>query len=496
MKINYFSNNLKSQENTFVRNGNLFEKLTFGKRISNLLGYRKDTVIEFFDYCIKFNSSKFQVEVNLNHTKTAKKVLEKISLDASYIPSKDKTVMHSYFSYDDWLNRYGMPNMKTDPFIWFKNFKLYESNVFDNVLKFTIEKRGLFLKFPNFNANKNYWYSGTNGGLTIFKKRDEFHESVFTLHDVFHYVFPDPLLYGDESFEDIKLYVAYRLMSEAFSLVMADIYSVFKFKNKNIVFDYDFSKRKIFPIFDNMKNKMDLNTKDGLEKLLYSVSFYIFTGDDKEILKYGPDLNMLQDFKNKYSVFFWQDLEWNNHNYSDFLTRKFDTELMNKYKISRPEFVYQDLEKLKNEVSSGNKIIFKKLFALFYTQLVEALEYSPNNNLEANENARIKKYLYGQIRPSYLYSKQFPKITDELEKIYSEILKARNEISYDKFCIKYTSFLDELKLNNVLDLDTAEIYKTSYPLFNPKYINYDKNQITDDNYKEMLYNYFGEDLVF
>ena len=284
-------------------------------------------------------------------------------------------------------------------------------------------------------------------------------------------------------------------MSEAFSLVMADIYSVAQFKTHNIIFDYDFGKRKIFPIYDSMKSKMDLTKVDGLKELLYAVSFYIFTGNDKEILRFNPNLDRLNEFKEKYSVFFWQDIEWNDHNFKDFLSKRFEETLIEKYKNIKPEFTFFDLVKLRKLICNHDKIVFKKLFDLFFDQLVEAMSYNSFFSDQTNIGNRIKKYLYGQLRPVYLYSEKFPNKANPIIELYEKDLNLPSIQTYDNFCIKFTGFLDELKMNNILDLDLAEIYKTSYPLFNPKYINYDKHQISEENYKVMVHNYFSESLI-
>ena len=69
----------------------------------------------------------------------------------------------------------------------------------------------------------NYWCPGMNAGIPFVRKRDPVHEITFTAHDFGHFLIPDLVFTGELSANVRKTYILYRMMSEATTLVFADM---------------------------------------------------------------------------------------------------------------------------------------------------------------------------------------------------------------------------------------------------------------------------------
>jgi hypothetical protein len=85
---------------------------------------------------------------------------------------------------------------------------------------------GMFPKVWKYSRQKNYWNLPYNSGIPIVPKKDEIHEGTFMFHDIFHFLFMDPLLTFHETQLEKKVYIMHRMMSEAITLVMADMFLI------------------------------------------------------------------------------------------------------------------------------------------------------------------------------------------------------------------------------------------------------------------------------
>ncbi|GEM_PF-6322027 len=115
----------------------------------------------------------------------------------------------------------GAVAFKGDPKSWITSspfLRKLDTPMYSHLVNFALNERGMFPKVWQMEAQKNYWNSTYNSGLPIVKKRDPIHEGTFMLHDIWHFVFVDPIIIGKESELDTMTYVANRLMSEAFTV--------------------------------------------------------------------------------------------------------------------------------------------------------------------------------------------------------------------------------------------------------------------------------------
>lgn len=143
--------------------------------------------------------------------------------------------------------------------------EVYKNKLFKNLIN-NILNSGIFIRRASDRKEKNYWLPGLNAGIPLTPKKDEFHELTFMFHDIMHFIYPD-LLVVDNIESSKNKYIISRMMSEAFTLVLADMLFVDLLKNSG--FDYDFSKRKIYPIFEKCKFEIKPENINKLKELLW-----------------------------------------------------------------------------------------------------------------------------------------------------------------------------------------------------------------------------------
>lgn len=124
----------------------------------------------------------------------------------------------------------GSPDFSKSPEEWIRRNPFFEKlrpkPFYDRLLAFNLDKRGIFLKVWSYRAQRNYFHPSVNSGLPLIKKDDPVHEGTFMMHDMFHYIFRDPIITGHETDEERVVYIACRMISEACTLVLADMTAV------------------------------------------------------------------------------------------------------------------------------------------------------------------------------------------------------------------------------------------------------------------------------
>lgn len=175
-------------------------------------------------------------------------------------------------------------------------------------------QNGTFFRAKRTKRDGNYWLPGLNGGIPFTGKKDRVHELTYLVHDMMHQVMPDLVFDGNTSPAAQRTYEVARMMSEARSLVLADML----FTDHLAVLDpegYDWGKRKIHPLYEAMKQ-----VGMSLDDIVWAVTNYVMTGDDALL----PAGQAAQDFKDKYAAFFSADWRWTRENFKAFAARAVD----------------------------------------------------------------------------------------------------------------------------------------------------------------------------
>jgi adenylate kinase family enzyme/uncharacterized protein YecT (DUF1311 family) len=192
---------------------------------------------------------------------------------------------------------------------------------------------GAYLRYAWNRRHANYFLTPV-AGLPATPKDDAIHEFVFQTHDLGHLVIQELLFDGaHDSFAHRTCFIAVRMLSEAMTMVAADMLVVDCMLAAKRVGgpaarlmpdDYDWNKRRIYPLFKATGLKLaDAATQqereENLFRLMQANADCLLKGDDSAYLaliqQAGGDVAALAAFKQKYVPFFVSDFEWCLKNY-------------------------------------------------------------------------------------------------------------------------------------------------------------------------------------
>lgn len=367
-----------------------------------------------------------------------------------------------------------------DPFRFIESHKYYSMsevkaspiyNVFVHVIN-----NGLFFKSAINRRMNNYWLPGLNGGLPMVPKKDEIHETTFMTHDFGHFALPDLLFTGNHSSKHRMIYIAWRMLSEAVTMSLADMLFIDIIKKKGI--QYDYRERKIYPLFEDLG--INLNDKITLHKNLKNVIYahyrYCLLGDDtvyKSLLdKNGSSYDNLNKFKVKYRPFYVQDYKWTNANYQNMVK---NADNFRYWYRTVKDILPSDLmtiDEVSGMIDSEDFVeILDFIFEYVYENRISkyALESVPKNPSYL-KNAFLK-YMCGQFMIFARYNfVDHKKYTDPI----FEILKGDvGKLEIEQCRGYYEEFLKKLLKQNLITTDDYNTYKEVYPIFDPSYLSYD-----------------------
>ncbi|MCB0329274.1 MAG: hypothetical protein KDD70_06415 [Bdellovibrionales bacterium] len=359
-----------------------------------------------------------------------------------------------------------------------------------------VVNEGVFFRSAKNRREKNYWFAALNGGLPFTPKRDPIHEAKYTVHDLGHMDILEPVFSGKNSPELARVYCAARMMSEAFTLVEADM--IFPHALAEGGVQYNFEKHQAYPLFRSLG--IDLkdpdNRKANLRKIFYANARYCLTGDDSEYRKLLGDSTegreALEKYKSKFMPFFVEDYRWTERNWENMTTR--GDEFAKWWSMAQPirDAVAPGLlsvEEFADAIRHRPGDLVDQVFEHYFEdRIVPAFtvgdEYAPRGKQLA---AGFRRYMMGQMAILARYdfaagAEQLQKdISDSLIRHYSDISLAEVE----QLRAHYDRFVDRLTASNLITTDDAATYKEIYPLFDPYYVFYDEGTSFYENLESL-----------
>ncbi len=323
-----------------------------------------------------------------------------------------------------------------------------------NLFKKAIHHGGFF-KSPKNRREKNYWLPGLNAGIPLVKKKDEIHEITFMVHDLCHFIFPDIFISTNNKNMEFKKYVNFRLASEAFTMVLADMVFIDHLVKSG--YEYDFSKRKIYPLFKTLN--IDSSKINDIKKLLLANWEYCSTGKITKYLKLAKCpkefMKAFEPFHLKYRTFFDEDYNWTEANFE------------NMYNERQNIFNFLENKPKSIEINLTSDFDMKKMLNKF----IDGLKYSGNTENYLNES--FARYFWGQ---SYIFEKfNFISETKIVKQKFYKLLNENNiNKNFDKLQHLYTEYLNILLEKKLINQDDFLTYQEIYPMFKPVYVFYDK----------------------
>lgn len=346
--------------------------------------------------------------------------------------------------------------------------KVFDNSIVKNILNYVTEK-GIFFKKSINRRLSNYWNPSLNAGLPLIMKRDEVHEVTYMVHDLTHFMLPDLIYTGKHSEKNKKIYIAWRMLSEAVSLVFADMMFVDHLSKIN--HDYDYSQRKIYPLFKSLQ--VD---QTNIKEILYANYKYCLLGDDSEYKRLldekGSSYETLNEFKNKYEPFFVQDYKWTISNYNNMV--KNSDKFMYWWSIVS-DMKTSDMitiDELSNLIESDNyQDILDELFEHAFNNIIYPVINGTSNKINrTSEQLSFIKYACGQM---FIFAKYNLVDSDvHVEKIKQNIINFHDQ-SIEMTREIFNDYLNHLHDINMLTIDDMKTYETCVPIFDPMYLSYD-----------------------
>lgn len=383
------------------------------------------------------------------------------------------------------------PNINEDPSIWIASNPLISElsrkyPQYGNLIRFLNNERGLFLKVGNYPIERAYWNSSTNGGLPIVKKADPTHEGTFMLHDMFHFVPVDPLLgSGATTSKDRSVYVAHRLLSEASTLVLADMFAVDDAGLKNRGYDTD--KRKIFPVYESIVAHNN-GIAPSLDKLLAANAHFCFTGDATGFRILGASDESIEDFGSKYESIFRDDFLWNLSNFNAMQDEKEKNPAMNEY--------YTWLEKNTSvptlpaytaKIYTEDGVDIAQMLSYFRADFSNALNYTQPIKDTERIRKSYTKYLAGQriLFARYAHIPEVDSFRDAFDIAFS-MLQSTDQLDTESMNAHaqianslVDQFITKLESMKLFLPHEVQMNRMAVPLYPVMFVNYERNIVGD-----------------
>ena len=337
-----------------------------------------------------------------------------------------------------------------------------------HALAFVVDE-GVFFRAAKSRRDGNYWFPGLNGGVPYVPKSDAIHEATYMFHDVMHQLMPDLVFDGADTLDHKRVYIAYRMLSEATSLVLADMVFAQTLANDPAHAGYDFGKRKILPLHD----ALDPARRADLPWLLRQMAGFVIRGVPGELPVESP---AWAAFAAKYTRFFVADFQWTRMNWQNLVARQ--TMVRDWIALVEPKtFAAQNvwfISELVEEIGRGRSLadLCDRLFAIVWQRrIAPALGYTAAPNVDRARSHGFRRWLTGQVAFFARYAPivGLPALAHELA------ARLRDPRDFDPAEIaairgRFGDHVRGLAAIGVISDDDAAIFPDLFPLFDPFFL--------------------------
>lgn len=353
----------------------------------------------------------------------------------------------------------------------------YKNEFFKKIVD-NVMQEGLFVRRAGNRKQKNYWLPGLNAGIPLTPKKDELHELTFMFHDIMHFIYPD-LIVLDNSKMSKNKYIISRMMSEAFTLVLADMLFISLLKKDNI--EYDYAKRKIYPLFESNNLNFEICEKNLplIKELLWANVCFALLGQDEPLKSLVENNEVFEAYKNKYQKFFQEDYIWTNKNFENIAKQSNRNQNWHELLLNNQIIIPNTKDFCPNfNINQALEIQVKDIFDCMFSKIVNIITFSETYNKEKAFTNAVKKYMAGQI---YIFFK-FDTLYNTL--FLNEIFKLLNKEIISKEDLNnilslYNAYVNKLGKDNFISSYEVENFKNIFPIFDPYYVFYDKEKVLD-----------------
>jgi hypothetical protein len=355
----------------------------------------------------------------------------------------------------------------------------------DRVLA-AVVSQGVFFRAAKNRRERIYWWPGLNAGIPYTPKRDEIHELTFMIHDFGHFLLPDLVFSGRVSEAGRRVYIAYRMISEAVTLVLADMIFVEALRRDGV--EYDWTRRHAHPLLAATKLELGEQGLANIRELLAANVRYCLCGDDgrwRELLdRAGSDDTALLDYQQKYAPYFVEDLRWTANNWVTMAERA--DELARWWQDTAPlralaELGLETVDEFTDAIGGGDgalpEFVDRVFDRIFTTRIAPALrgEVAPASAAERRERAFLR-YMVGQFGVFARFEADAPDAALVRDRLTRFIVDHRGRLDLDaigRARAFYERFVDGLAERHLATLDDASTWREVFALVEPYYVFYD-----------------------
>lgn len=357
-----------------------------------------------------------------------------------------------------------------------------------NKLKAKLLDEGTLFKAGTNRAVNNY-FSPPFGGIPLTAKKTFVEETVFMFHDLGHHNIPDLIPTGNFSIEHRHVYTAWRMMSEAMTMCLADMFYANTLERTNAEWVKSLDSR-IYPLFKATQLDAAVtpeNRDEIITKVLRANVYYAVLGDDskwRELLKEGGE-SKLEAYKNHFGKFFIGDHVWTHANFSNMA--KHSEYYEGWIKLVCPEqFEWANLILLDDVVvrlkaRGVNLNSFDETVPHVFDEIIKTRFFEKESRIELTDAQRLenafRRYMIGQLS-FYPRFKDLPGMKERGENLAHE-LAHRQELGPEVRKLIREKFENDVKYvwgMGCITADAALNYMQVYPVFPPVYINYNRQE--------------------
>jgi hypothetical protein len=341
-----------------------------------------------------------------------------------------------------------------------------------NALAFAVDQ-GIFFRAARSRRDGNYWFPGLNGGLPFVPKSDAVHEGTYMFHDIMHQLMPDLVFDGGAGLDHKRVYIAYRMMSEGVSLVLADMCFVAELARDPAHAGYDFDKRKIYPLH------REVGARD-LRSLLRTMVGYVVRGVPGD---FPIETAAWRAFEAKYSRFFVADFQWTRMNWANLVGRTamsrhwIDLVYPEAFRAQGVWFISEVVAELGRDLPLD--VLCDRLFdVVWQRRIAPALAFAEVADVERSRSNGFRRWLTGQLA---FFSRYAP-IVDPPPLAAELAARIRDPAPFDRAEIeavraRFGAHVRALADDGIISDDDAAIFPDLFPLFDPFFLrDYDEAQ--------------------
>jgi hypothetical protein len=350
---------------------------------------------------------------------------------------------------------------------------------------------GLFFRSAQNRRERNYWLPGLNAGIPLTPKRDPIHEATFFVHDLMHFAQPDLVFTGEVGGSRARarnVYAAWRMISEASSMVLADMLFVDEVRASGVA--YDFTRRRIAPLFDAVRARSGGDFLSSLRALVRANVRYALLGDTGGFDALAPEdptaraayADALAAYREKYDGYFRADHRWTVANFDE-MHRRRDTFARWSALVDPARFAelgLRTVDGLVRELRARDERALDTLegtveavlqIALATTE-ARAREAVPRTDPTRRRARAFARWVVGQCMMFAAWD-FVPRSRPLAVAILRTLDHPVDAAVIARVRARLKDHIDELVAEGMLSEDDRLTYEGVFPLFEPKFVSYD-----------------------